>query len=247
MEHITVEGLKVPVVTVDEMREVDRLMVEKYKVQLIQMMENAGRNLAELCRRLLGGSVLGRQLAVAAGKGNNGGGGLAAARHLHNWGARVRVFLQTDVPSGVPGAQLSALRGLPVLIKTGEEAPRELAGGAADLVVSSLVGYSLAGPPRGWVARMIEGINALGSPVVALDLPTGLDPTTGEVYRPCIRATATLTLALPKRGLVQPKAREVVGSLYLADIGVPPDLYRGMGLEAEPIFLHDTIIPLSVH
>lgn len=69
--------------------------------------------------------------------------------------------------------------------------------------------------------------------------------TTGAIYEPCIRATATLTLALPKTGLLRPGARGVVGSLYLADIGVPPALYREMGLSVPPLFSRDTLIPLG--
>ena len=78
---------EVPVLTTAQMAEVDRLMIEEYQISLIQMMENAGRNLAELARRQLGGQVADRSVVILSGAGNNGGGGLAAARHLHNWGA----------------------------------------------------------------------------------------------------------------------------------------------------------------
>ena len=96
---------------------------------------------------------------------------------------------------------------------------------------------------------MIEAINvrayAAEVPIVALDVPTGLDATIGEIYDPCIQASATMTLALPKTGLVKVETRKVVGTLYLADIGIPDVLYRDIGIEIEPFFIHDTIIRLT--
>jgi NAD(P)H-hydrate epimerase len=81
--------MRIPFITTQQMVEVDRLMIEAYDIQLIQMMENAGRNLAELGRRMLGGDVRSKRIAVLCGAGNNGGGGMVAARHLHNWGADI--------------------------------------------------------------------------------------------------------------------------------------------------------------
>ena len=228
------------------MRRVDRLMVETYGIQLLQMMENAGRNLAELGRRLMGNSVLGKRVIVAAGKGNNGGGGMVAARHLSNWGATVTVLVEAPAAlSDVPALQWKTLMTLPIERMEGDAALEFLSADVGDLVVDALIGYGLAGNPRGWTAGMIEKINALSVPVVALDVPSGLDATTGEAYTPCIRATATMTLALPKTGLVKPKAKDFVGSLYLADIGVPPTLYREMGLDVGSIFIHEGLINLA--
>ncbi|MGQ9850748.1 MAG: NAD(P)H-hydrate epimerase, partial [Aggregatilineaceae bacterium] len=80
----------IPAITTAQMAEVDRLMIEEYGILLIQMMENAGRNLAEQARRMLGGDLTDRRIVVLCGAGNNGGGGMVAARHLHNRGARVQ-------------------------------------------------------------------------------------------------------------------------------------------------------------
>ncbi len=237
---------KIPAVTADQMREVDRLMVEKYGIQMVQMMENAGANLARLVRQMLKSAVLGKRVIVAAGKGGNGGGGLVAARHLSNWGARATVLVESGkVPAGVSGLQFRALRHLPVETRTGDDALRWASHARADIVVDALIGYSLSGNPRGWASRMIRALNKRALPVVALDLPSGMDATTGALREPCIRATATLTLALPKTGLLRPGARGVVGSLYLADIGVPPALYRKMGLSVPSLFSRDTLIPLQ--
>lgn len=228
----------------EQMRKVDRLMVEKYGINLIQMMENAGRNLAALARRLLGDSVADKRVLVAVGKGNNGGGGLVCARHLSNWGAEVVVLSPSKTLAGVPEMQRTALTNLDVVIRAGEAAVRFMAGAEADLLVDALIGYSLAGPPRGWTADVIKAINRLKLPVLALDVPSGLDATTGTVMDPCVKAGATMTLALPKKGLLDDKAKRVVGTIYLADISVPTVLYEEIGVSVGPIFSADTVIKL---
>jgi NAD(P)H-hydrate epimerase len=105
-----------------------------------------------------------------------------------------------------------------------------------------MIGYGLTGDPRGIVANWITRVNDAGRPVLALDTPSGLDTTTGTPGNPCVRASATLTLALPKTGLVAAEAIAYVGDLYLADISVPPQLYKRLGIEIPPIFTHDTIV-----
>ncbi|HSG80651.1 MAG TPA: NAD(P)H-hydrate epimerase [Gemmatimonadota bacterium] len=150
----------VPSLTTAQMIEVDRLMIEDYHIELVQMMENAGRNLAHLARvRFLGGDPRGKRVVVAAGSGGNGG----------------------------------------------------------------------------------------GVPILALDAPSGIDATTGSVFDPAIRATATMTLALPKQGLGAVGVAEYVGELYLADIGLPPALYaeRSVGVEVANLFAEDDIIRLA--
>ena len=96
--------MQIPLITTQQMIEVDRLMVAEFGIQLIQMMENAGKNLAELSRRMLGGDVYSKRIAVLCGAGNNGGGGMVAARHLHNWGAEVALIVTAnqDQIKGVP-------------------------------------------------------------------------------------------------------------------------------------------------
>jgi len=238
----------IPSLTTEQMVEVDRLMVEEYRITLVQMMENAGRNLAELTRRQLGGTVRDRRISVLAGAGNNGGGGLVAARHLSNWGAHVAVILvrPPDKLKDIPAHQWRALERTPVERGTFDPAaPPDL--GSEDALLDAIIGYGLQGNPRGPAADLIRLANDAGVPIVALDAPSGLDTTEGVPGQPCIRATATLTLALPKVGLITPEARAVVGDLYLADISVPPALYAApsLGLEVGPIFERDTIVRLS--
>lgn len=234
--------MNIPYLTTDQMREVDRAMIEDYGITLTQMMENAGRNLAALARRrFLEGDPRGKQVIVLAGTGGNGGGGLVCARRLHNWGAEVRVHLarSPEEYQGIPARQLSIVRHLPIPLTVGAG---EDSWGDASLLVDALIGYSLKGAPRGVTAELIRSANASSVPILALDTPSGLDTTSGAVRSPAIRATATLTLALPKIGLKA--GREHVGELYLADIGVPPELYAGPGLELQvgPIFAKDDII-----
>lgn len=232
-----------PALTTEQMAEVDRLMIEEYGIRLIQMMENAGRNLAEQARRMSGGDIRGKAMLVLCGGGNNGGGGMVAARHLHNRGASVRVKLLPDESrlKDIPAQQWGILRrmGVPRISQ-----PADLADGA-DLVIDAMIGYGLQGDPRGVVAEWIEWANASGSPILALDTPSGLDTTTGIPGSPCIRAGATLTLALPKVGLLTPQARPHVGELFLADISVPAGLYRNLGIDLGPIFAPDTIIKVE--
>ena len=229
------------------MIEVDRLMVEVYGIGLVRMMENAGRALAGLALVLLGGAVEGRAVAVACGSGNNGGGGLVAARHLSNWGARVVVLATAPRArlKPVPAEQIAILEHLPVQIETLGRRDWAAPLAASDLIVDALIGYSLSGPPRADVAAVIRAINEAARPVLSLDLPSGLEPDSGEVSDPTVRATATMALALPKRGLLQPGARAVAGDLYVADIGVPPQLYSRIGLEIGLLFAGEELIPID--
>jgi len=235
--------MKVPALTTQQMVEVDRLMTEEFGILLIQMMENAGRNLADLARRMSGGDVRGKHVAVFCGSGNNGGGGLVAARHLHNWGAEVlyKVIANPDRMKETPMHQLRILQAMGLK----NDGVINLEG--VELVIDALVGYGLIGDPSGPVAAWIERINASNRPVLALDTPSGLDTTSGIPGNPCIRARATLTLALPKTGLLTQQARPYVGELYLADIGVPAELYAApsLGLSVGNIFANDTIVRLE--
>ncbi len=236
----------VPAVTAAQMREVDRLMVETFGVSLLQMMELAGHALADLVRVHLGGTVAGKSIVVAAGHGNNGGGGQVASRHLSNWGATVTVLVESaEKLSEVPSRQWETLAHVPVERREGARALEFFDHARADLIVDALIGYGLRGHPRGWTATAITRINAQPAPVIALDIPSGLDATTGEPAHPCINAAATITLALPKTGLLTPSARPHVGALYLADIGVPPALLAPLHLEVGAIFGRRSLVRLD--
>ena len=234
-----------PSITADQMREVDRAMVEDYGIWLTQMMENAGRSLAHLARtRFFHGEPAGKRALVLVGMGGNGGGGMVCARRLHNWGAQVQVVTPSPIPEieGVPGVQLGILQRMGVPVSHGSDSP-DLP--EADIVIDAIIGYSLRGAPAGAAARLIRTANAHEAPVLSLDVPSGVDASTGSVTEPSIRATATITLALPKTGLHAAAAVRYVGELYLADIGVPPQLYDAtLGLTVGPIFAKGDIVRL---
>ena len=234
----------IPYVDTKQMIEVDRAMMEDYRIDLIQMMENAGHNLAHLARaRFLNGDPRGQKIVVLAGTGGNGGGALVCARRLHNYGADVHVFItKPDADfAPVPGHQLDIVRrmGVPVALAgqvDGEE--------TADLIIDGIIGYSLKGSPRGTAATLVQWANSQLAPILALDAPSGLDTTSGTVFEPTIQAIATMTLALPKAGLLAENVARQVGELYLADISVPPALYANQALKIAvgPIFAASDIV-----
>ena len=231
-----------PSVTREQMIEVDRLMVEHYGITLPQMMENAGRSLAVVARdHFLKGRTAGRSVVILAGTGGNGGGALTAARRLKIWGANVRVVLTKPAHEykGVPALQLGILQQMGVVLLTDPPS-------GSELILDGLVGYSLRGAPRGRTAELIEWTNKQITPVLSLDLPSGLDADRGLVYKNTIRASATVTLALPKVGLLAGNARPMAGEIFLADISVPTVLYHSpkLGLDVGHIFSEGDIVKI---
>lgn len=216
----------VPWVDVVQMREIDRLATDEVGLTLLQMMENAGSRLASLTRRLLGGDVGRRRIAVLVGSGGNGGGVLAAARHLANAGATVSAHLAPRAQDLHDAAttQLHLAVAAEVRLREGEP--------DAELILDGLLGYGQSGAPRGRYAELIAATG--GRRVVALDGPSGLELTTGTRHRPCVAAEVTLTLAAPKRGLDD--HADVVGRLVVADIGIPAVVYRRAGVDAPAAF-----------
>jgi len=242
----------VPAVDAATMSEVDRLAIEDYGITLLQMMEQAGSHLAEVVRFEVGGDVRDRSIVVAVGPGNNGGGGLVAARHLMNRGASVRVVLARPALRMTEAGrhQLATLisMGTSCCVATYDLTDEELeqALARADLVVDAILGYNIHGAPRGEVERLVGFIVRSHRPVVSLDVPTGIDPDTGEASAMAITARATLTLALPKVGLLTPASAGRAGRLYLADIGLPAALYAQLGMDVGPLFAAGRIITLDV-
>ena len=228
-----------------EMVEVDRLMIDVYRIDLVRMMENAGRGLAMLAReRFLVRSPEEKTVVVLAGTGGNGGGVLVCARRLHGWGADVHIVTTRphDAFRPIPADQLSILRRMGL-----EARPSDELGDLpqADLVLDGVIGYSLAGAPRGAAADLIRWANVQTAPILSLDVPSGMDPGAGLIHDPAVRASATLTLALPKHGLLSPLARAQTGELYLGDISVPPSLYARIGIDVGPIFAESDILFLG--
>jgi len=241
----------IPTVTAAEMAEVDGLAVDEFGIDILQMMEQAGAHLAELVRAELGGDLRERRVLVAVGPGNNGGGGLAAARHLANRGASVRVILARPVNrlSDAGRHQLATLLQMSVECCVAiydvadDELDREFA--SADAVVDAILGYRGSGPPHDGVLWLVERVAHASAPVISLDLPSGVDADSGEAAGAAVTATATLTLALPKPGLFRAQGLERAGCVYLGDLGIPTVLYRRLGLEPGLPFAAGPIVRLE--
>jgi NAD(P)H-hydrate epimerase len=229
MQFVTASGRPLPAVDTDGMREVDRVAVEEVGLELRQMMENAGRTLAATARevRSLADDADPGTVVVLAGGGGNGGGGICAARHLANHGDVVRLLLDRDPDdlAGAAAAQLGILREADVPIEGDGEADDALADAA--VVVDALVGYGLSGVVEGRTAYLLSAANRVDVGVVSLDVPTGVDATTGEAAGPAVVPDRTLTLALPKTGLATADAGEV----HLADVGIPAGVYERVGVD----------------
>lgn len=212
-----------PAVTTAQMREIDRVAVDEVGLNLSQMMENAGRSLAESCSEFLGVGWGEAHIVVLAGSGGNGGGGMCAARHLANHGGAVTLLTTgQDRLRGVPANQFALY--LATSGRVGEL--HELDHLEADLVVDAMLGYSLSGAPQGAAAEMIRWVSEQGAPVISLDVPSGIDSTTGCAAGDHVLATVTMTLALPKTGL----DADAVGRLSVADIGIPQEVFTRVGV-----------------
>jgi ADP-dependent NAD(P)H-hydrate dehydratase / NAD(P)H-hydrate epimerase len=213
--------------TPPEMAALERQAQEKYGITVSALMERAGARTAEVARTLLR-SRPGRRVVVIAGKGNNGGDGLVAARHLAGeCPLRVLLVAPADEFRGEPAAHLDALREKHVRILEAHvlgDDDLETTLRETDLLVDAIFGTGFRGPAQGVPARVIEAANRSGAPILAVDVPSGSDAATGQADPPCIRAVATVTMGLPKLGVVQYPAAACAGHLFVADIGFPQAL-----------------------
>lgn len=230
----TEDGQPVPAVTAAEMRSVDNAAVKTFGIEVLQMMEHAGLTLAGTVRELTDGPV-----TVLAGNGGNGGGGLCCARQLVNRGSPVRVVLDRPPAelTGPAAHHYTTLDAMDVPVAVGPDAVDD---GEQDAVVDALVGYGLNGPLAGTAAELVEEIVGAGGPVVSLDVPSGLDATTGERLGSAVVPDCVHTLALPKTGLT-----EIDAELVLADIGLPAGVYRSLDIPVERPFGEGSRVWLS--
>lgn len=229
MRFFTDDDIEVPAITAEQMREVDRIAVEETGPNLFQMMENAGRNLALLAIQVLGRGWEKARIVTLAGGGGNGGGGICASRHLANHGANVTLCLAAARRMGEAASFQRRIFGFTAGKETGASRVPE---GSPDLIVDALIGYGLRRAPEGRGAELIGWANQAKSPILALDIPSGVNATSGEVPGEAIKPQWTMTLALPKTGLLSNNS----GDLFLADIGIPTGVYRRLGLSYTPPF-----------
>jgi ADP-dependent NAD(P)H-hydrate dehydratase / NAD(P)H-hydrate epimerase len=217
------------VATAEQMQEIDRKAIGTFGIPGIVLMENAGRGAADLLCGAFPG-IEGKQIAILAGKGNNGGDGFVIGRHLLNRGLSVRVLLLSDSATLKGDAKtnfeiFSRMRG-EVLFFPGpehfERLKNDLEG--ADLLVDAIFGTGLNSEVEGFHRQVIEHLNHLNRPVFAVDIPSGLDADTGKPLGAAVRAALTVTFGLPKVGHLIAPGPDYTGELKIIDIGIPANL-----------------------
>ena len=222
-----------PGIARNQMVEVDRIMMEEYRIPVELMMEHAGSVLARLALRLFPEES--NTFQVIAGSGNNGGGGLVAARRLASWGKNTEIYLPKGISKlrEIPKRQMSRAKGIGVRITEGlpsETTSRE----AAQVILDAYIGYSFRKRPDRTSDKVFTFMSKKEN-VISLDTPSGLNVTSGEDLGG-VHPKATLTIAFVKRGLLIARKVEV-GDLYVADIGVPTNVYRNrLNIEWNPPF-----------
>ena len=222
-------------VTASEMRELDRRAIQDLGIPSLVLMENAGRTTYRILRREFPAPP--GEVAVVAGRGNNGGDGFVVARYLANAGLPVVVFLlgPRDQVGGDARVNCEILGHLGVevveVLTDADLNPVVHRLAKAGLIVDALLGTGLNSPVQGLMAALIERLNHLRTPVLAVDIPTGLSADTGEVLGVALKATVTVTYGWPKLGQILPPGRDYVGRLWQVDISIPPDLARDVPLE----------------
>jgi hydroxyethylthiazole kinase-like uncharacterized protein yjeF len=216
----------VRVTTAAEMRDLDRLAIETYGIPGVVLMENAGAHVARILWQEYPG-LRARRVAVLCGRGNNGGDGFVIARYLHNMGVAVSVFIMGELGGirGDAGTHLDMLQRIgvaPEPVKTAEAA-RAVGARLADydILIDALLGTGLKAEVSGVFQLIIAAMNAAGRPIVSVDIPSGLSADTGRLLGDHVRADLTVTMALPKRGLLLYPAAQHVGRLVVVDIGFP--------------------------
>ena len=204
-----------------QVREIDRLAIEQYHIPGIVLMENAARSVTDEAMKMIDPATA--RVVIVCGNGNNGGDGYAVARHLHNAGVEVcTIHIGVD-PKGDALTNYNIARGME--IKTHYlNAADILTAHASDLMIDALFGTGLTRPVEGDLKVLIETMNASNLPILAIDIPSGLDCDTGEPLGVCVRAKRTVTFVAEKAGFANPISREYTGEIIVADISCPREL-----------------------
>ncbi len=220
------------VLSVNEMRELDRKAIEDYGIPSLLLMENAGRSVAEASLKMLKSRKKGNRVTLVSGKGNNGGDGLVAARHLINSGMLVSVFIIAESEKslkGDPGINYGMLRKMKADIQflkgeTWELEALEPAFRASDLIIDALFGTGLSHNLEDPYYSIVQSINESGRPILSIDIPSGLNGDTGTVMGIAVRADRTITLACFKSGLLKGKGPQYTGKVEIGYISIPAQL-----------------------
>jgi hydroxyethylthiazole kinase-like uncharacterized protein yjeF len=224
------------IVTSDQMRRIEQQSAQIGLPSEI-LMENAGLAVAQGVKSWLG-KVTGYHVLILIGPGNNGGDGLVTARHLHDWGAKVHLYLASPRTDSDSNYQIVQQRGIPTVLATQDNNLANLDSllPTAEVVIDALFGTGKTRPLGGVFKQILEKVgkareNGAKFRIIALDLPSGLDPDTGAVDLSCLTADLTITLANPKRGLFTSPGTNKIGKLVVADIGIPARLTQDISTE----------------
>ena len=225
----------IPYVTHKQIAKLDKLMISYFKVPVVMMMENAGYRMAEFVRSEFSSS---KNVLICVGKGNNGGDGISACRHLLNFGFKPKLFLINFNLKKEPLMHLKIAKKLKIPIITSlKELEKEIK--KCDLIYDCLIGYNLKGEPYGKFKDVISILNSSGKKVIACDTPSGVDTDKGVICSTYVRASHILFLSLPKLG-----CRKLNAKKYVADIGVPKALYPMIKVKAKDYFEKKSILKL---
>jgi len=224
------------VLTVEQMHQVEEVCA-KIGLPTNELMENAGKAVAEEVRRILG-NVNEQHILIMVGPGNNGGDGLVAGRHLHDWGAKVSLYLPGQRPPDDPNLKLVQERGITCTVAEKDENMERLAEllQSANAVVDAVFGTGTSRPLSGIYQEALQVISEAQNKqsnlrVIALDLPSGLDADTGAVDPACLHVDNTITLGFPKPGLFNSPGAERAGKITVVDIGIPSYLVETLPIE----------------
>ncbi len=226
----------VKILTAREMKEIDKKATSEYAIPSLILMENAGIRTVEVIEELLGKS-LSKKALILVGKGNNGGDGLVVARHLINAGVFVEVFLLGDSDELTPDSYanyqiLSRMSRNIYPLRAEEDLDRLLlALLSCDIIVDAIYGIGFQGQLDEFTARVVKMINWSKVPVVAVDIPSGVEADSGRVQGEAIRAIHTVSFALPKIGLLLEPGKDYAGTLTVADISIPAPLLQDKNLQ----------------
>lgn len=216
------------IVTAEQMRQIDRDCLKR-GTPAGTLMENAGKAVAEETRSVLG-AMNKQNILCLVGAGNNGGDGLVAARYLHEWGAKVSVYLCSQRASDDENLKPVQEHGITCIEAANDKNLKKYDDllASASCVIDALLGTGKMRPLEGIFRQVLEKVSAARNKrkltVIAVDLPSGMDADTGAIDPACPHADITVTLALPKLGLFGFPGAERVGKLKIADIGIPPAL-----------------------
>ena len=218
------------VVTAAEMRQIDKDTIEGIGIPGIVLMETAG---SEIVRAIERHYPTAQRIGVLAGKGNNGGDGLVIARQLAHAGREVKIFLISPAESftGEALTNLNIARNLGLQIEKILTDATSIDVLGSELLVDAILGTGLRGAVREPVANIINAINDLPIPILAVDLPSGLDADTGNPLGTCLQADRTVTIGLPKRGLLLHPGAELAGKLEVVDIGFPKQVIDAQNIK----------------